>query len=66
MNAKQGRVSLRSVGEVQAYIRGADSYENLFERIQNIERELPDYGLSPKYRSLIMGELQEKRRQLIN
>lgn len=64
--AKQdGTVTLGSVGEVTWYIRNAESYEDLFERIKLINKELPYYGLSSKYISELQRELSEKRKQFI-
>ena len=62
---RDGNVTLGSVGEVQHYIRDAESYEDLFERIKLINRELPYYGLSSKYINELQRELYEKRKQFI-
>lgn len=63
---REGTVTLGSVGEVQHYIRDAESYEDLFERIKLINKELPHYGLSSKYIQELQQELSRKRKQLIN
>lgn len=63
---RNGDVTLGSVGDVQSYIREAESYEDLFERIKLISRELPYYGLSNTYLELIRQTLYNKRKQLIN
>lgn len=63
---RDGTVTLGSVGEVQNYIREAESYEDLFERIQLINKELPYYGLSSKYIAELQRELYDKRKQFIN
>lgn len=62
---QDGTVTLGSVGEVQHYIRDAESYEDLFERIKLINKELPHYGLSERYIRLLQQELYDKRKKLI-
>lgn len=63
---KDGTVTLGSFGEVQRCIREAESYEDLFERIKLINKELPHYGLSSKYIRELQRELYDKRKQFIN
>lgn len=63
---RSGEVTLGSIGDVQGYIRDAESHEDLFERIKLINRELPSYGLSEKYLQLIKQEIYERRKQLIS
>lgn len=62
---RDGTVTLGSVGEVQHYIRDAESYEDLFERIKLINKELPYYGLSSNYIRELQRELYDKRKQFI-
>lgn len=62
---RDGKVTLGSVGEVTNYIRRAKSYEDLFERIELINRELPYYGLSTRYITEFRRELVDKRKELI-
>lgn len=62
---RDGTVTLGSVGEVQRYIRDAESYEDLFERIKLINKELPHYGLSTKYITELQRELSDKRKEFI-
>lgn len=61
-----GRVKLSSFGEVQHYIREATSYEDLFDRIREIERELPYYHLKDSYYEELRRECMRKRSELIN
>ena len=44
-NYHEGNVSMKSVGEVSEYIRGADSYEDLMNRIEVVKEEFPYYGI---------------------
>lgn len=62
---RDGTVTLSSMAEVQTYIRDAESYEDLFERIKLINKELPYYGLSTKYITELQRELSDKRKQFI-
>lgn len=62
---KDGTVTFGTFGEVQHYIRDAESYEDLFERIKLISKELPHYGLSSKYIRELQRELYDKRKQFI-
>ena len=63
---RDGTVTLTTFGEVQLYIREATSYEDLFERIKLINRELPHYGLSSKYVYELKQELWRKRKEYVN
>lgn len=63
---RSGEVTLGSIGDVQSFIRDAESHEDLFERIKLLNRELPSYHLSEKYLQLIKHEIYERRKQLIN
>ena len=61
-----GKVTMGSVGEVQRYIRNATSYENLFERIAVVDRELPYYNLPDSYIDDIRRECRDARKRLID
>lgn len=62
---RDGTVTLKTFGEVQWYIRDATSYEDLFERIKLINKELPYYGLSSKYIHELKMELWRKRKEYV-
>jgi len=62
---REGKVTLGSVGEVTRYIEDSKSYEDLFERISLIDKELPYYGLSSKYIEDFRRALYETRKRLI-
>lgn len=62
---RDGLVTLGSVKEVQDYIRGATSYEDLFDRIDLVSNEWAHYGLSDNYRQMVQQTMRNTRDRLL-
>lgn len=46
-NVREGKVKLKSYGEIGDYLYAAKDYEDLFERMEFVKSEFPYYGIDP-------------------
>ena len=46
-NVRDGKVKLKSYGEIGDYLYAAKDYEDLFERMELVKSEFPYYGIDP-------------------
>lgn len=62
---RKGLVTLGSIGEIEAYIKAATSYEDLFERIGLVSSEWEHYALSDRVRRDIQDTMYRTRQRLM-
>lgn len=46
-SVREGKVKLKSYGEIRDYLYAANDYEELFERMEFVKSEFPYYGIDP-------------------
>ena len=62
---RKGLVKFGSVGEIQDYIRGAKSYEDLMERITLVGGEWDQYALSDSYAEVVRKTMRDTRDRIL-
>ena len=65
-SVREGKVKLKSYGEIRDYLYAAKDYEDLFERMEFVKSEFPYYGIDPGSEGVrLIGEYGRSARRKV-